>query len=410
MPRPRPRWELALEDWRECIGLTGAGAKVPKKARPAVHVPAVAIDTETTGVEWRDDAYCATVAWEDVLGRVSGHYLPFDWQEAMDALREIMLSCVEQGGIWVFHNAQFDLLKLMRLGVVKREELEPPECRFIDTQALAIFQDNLRKLKLKGKGQNNLVASVLGRDQAPEHERLAEVKKALGLKKDDGFHLLPANVVVPYAIQDAKDTYEVWRKLDKTLPERFRKHMVREMQVALALIDMSIVGFAVDVSYLEQQRDELGVRLVEADEKVRDMACQLTGKYDWTPPSQQPKKPRHEQMVLGDDSAFTRRPRTRRPFNPGSPAQLAEVLTTIGYELPLTDKGQPRTDDKVLQRCRAKTPHPFLDAIAEYRRIQKLHSTYINNILSEQVDGVLHGNFRQWGTRTGRFSSGKEDE
>ena len=96
-----------------------------------------------------------------------------------------------------------------------------------------------------------------------------------------------------------------------------------------------------------------------------------------------------------------------RRFNVNSPQQLQVIL----YEelgLPArrrTGKGQPSTDESVLQSL--VDEHPLPGTVLEYRELSKLLSTYVR-ALPEQVDartGRLHTTYRQAGTNTGRLSS-----
>jgi DNA polymerase I-like protein with 3'-5' exonuclease and polymerase domains len=44
--------------------------------------------------------------------------------------------------------------------------------------------------------------------------------------------------------------------------------------------------------------------------------------------------------------------------------------------------------------------------IVELREANKIKATYFDGLDVEAKDGILHPNFRQHGTRTGRMSSG----
>lgn len=95
-------------------------------------------------------------------------------------------------------------------------------------------------------------------------------------------------------------------------------------------------------------------------------------------------------------------------FNINSPKQLSGVL----YEkLGLTPKnqkktstGQKSTKESELEKLRDE--HEIIEKILSYRELQKLLSTYIDNI-PHMVgsDGRLHAEFIQSGTTTGRMSS-----
>lgn len=97
-----------------------------------------------------------------------------------------------------------------------------------------------------------------------------------------------------------------------------------------------------------------------------------------------------------------------REFNLNSPKQLGEVLFD---ELELKPKnakktagGQRSTKESELEKLRDE--HVIIADILRYRELQKLVSTYIDN-LPEMVgeDGRLHTTFLQTGTTTGRMGS-----
>ena len=96
-------------------------------------------------------------------------------------------------------------------------------------------------------------------------------------------------------------------------------------------------------------------------------------------------------------------------FNINSPQQLAEVLFVkmeLKYKgMRKTSTGKFSTKEEVLQKLRPE--HIIIDKILEYREIQKLVSTYIDNIpkLVSEEDGRLHATFLQTGTTTGRMAS-----
>lgn len=95
-------------------------------------------------------------------------------------------------------------------------------------------------------------------------------------------------------------------------------------------------------------------------------------------------------------------------FNINSPKQLGEVLFD---KLKLTAKnhkktgtGQKSTRESELEKMRDL--HPIIGNILSYRELQKLLSTYIDNIPDMvDSDGRLHAQFLQTGTTTGRMSS-----
>ncbi len=94
-----------------------------------------------------------------------------------------------------------------------------------------------------------------------------------------------------------------------------------------------------------------------------------------------------------------------RHFNLNSPKQLAEVLFT-DLSLPPGKKTKSgfSTNAETLEGLRGV--HPIIDHILNYRVYQKLRSTYVEGLLAAaDSEGIIHSEFVQTETRTGRISS-----
>ena len=95
-------------------------------------------------------------------------------------------------------------------------------------------------------------------------------------------------------------------------------------------------------------------------------------------------------------------------FNINSPKQLGNILyDELGLKTERqkkTETGQRSTRESELEKMRDQ--HPIIEKVLKHRELQKLLSTYIDNLpeLIEE-DGRLHADFVQTGTTTGRMSS-----
>jgi len=92
-------------------------------------------------------------------------------------------------------------------------------------------------------------------------------------------------------------------------------------------------------------------------------------------------------------------------FNINSPKQLGEILFDK-LNLPSGKKTKTgySTNAEVLQKLSIK--HPIVSDILEYRQLTKLIGTYVTGLLKvADCNGVIHTNFKQTGTATGRLSS-----
>ncbi len=95
-------------------------------------------------------------------------------------------------------------------------------------------------------------------------------------------------------------------------------------------------------------------------------------------------------------------------FNINSPKQLGDILfDTLGLKpknQKKTSTGQKSTKESELEKM--KDDHPIIASILRYRELQKLTSTYIDNLPKlVDDDGRLRTTFLQTGTTTGRISS-----
>ncbi len=95
-------------------------------------------------------------------------------------------------------------------------------------------------------------------------------------------------------------------------------------------------------------------------------------------------------------------------FNINSPKQLGEILfdqlNLVVKNQKRTGTGQKSTRESELEKM--KDTHPIIKDILSYRELQKLLSTYIDNLPARiEKDGRLHARFLQTGTTTGRMSS-----
>jgi DNA polymerase-1 len=184
------------------------------------------------------------------------------------------------------------------------------------------------------------------------------------------FNQVPLEQATPYAAEDAAIALELHHYFSSRLEER-QAQIVNDIEVPLisVLAAMELNGVGIDKLQLEQQSMELGGRLKELETEVYQLAGAI--------------------------------------FNVNSPAQLQEILyDKMGLPiLKKTPKGQPSTAEEVLSELALDYPLP--KCILEYRQLNKLKSTYTDQ-LPKQMDvitGRVHSSFHQAVTATGRLSS-----
>ncbi len=92
-------------------------------------------------------------------------------------------------------------------------------------------------------------------------------------------------------------------------------------------------------------------------------------------------------------------------FNIRSAQQLGEVLFST-LKLPSAGKTKGGQLSTAQERLEKLSGHPVVDAVLEFRKLEKLRSTYLEPLPKLMDDhGRIHSNFNQWATATGRLSS-----
>jgi len=343
----------------------------------------IAVDTETTGLGFYDEPFAGQITWRRPSGNpgrnqgkasLRNWYFELSEDKAREAMR-IILSNAEQ---WVFHNAKFDLQKLLLAGIIDEEMLGRVTIHDTQTQ-YALLDENGRK------GLKDLAVRVLKYDDTirvpyadkrkkewPEVYRevsrekylLDKTFRAMGLKKEDGFHLLPREVVVPYALKDTEFTLQLHEILYPQIlgkDEALQRLYQSEIELQLVLLRMEADGFALDVPYVESKASEYGARVMEGLMGLVD----LTGKAD---------------------------------FNPNAPQQIMTALKKRGVSV-------ENTQEATL----AVIEDDFITALMQYRSDKKIHD-YLAAIQRERRDELIHPNFNPTQARTGRMSSSKAKE
>lgn len=313
----------------------------------------IAVDTETTGVAFFDEPFCVTVAWDDAQGGtipLESHYIELG--ESNELVDEILSATKHL----VFHNAKFDLQKLILYGVMGRGDIAPDDIE--DTEACAHLLDEHQL-----KGLKKLAKELLDED-AEETDDIKTARKSLKLKKSDGYHLLPRDVLIPYAVKDAEYTLRLYRLLKPQIEavEDLARLYRAEMELTLVLLDMEAKGMGVDVPYAEAAAKEYNRKILAQTLLIQE----ITGDTD---------------------------------INPNSPKQIKEAFEELGIELEATNKLALR-----------HLEHPLAGALLELRSLSKMHGTYLKPIVEEQRDGIMHPWFRQHRTVTGRMASGGAED
>lgn len=190
--------------------------------------------------------------------------------------------------------------------------------------------------------------------------------------KQIGFQEVAVEQAGEYAAEDADITLRLHQVLSEQLQQQPRLlDLYQQIELPLLNVLMRIEenGVLIDNAMLDQQSLELANRMIGIEQQAHDQAGSA--------------------------------------FNLGSPKQIQEILYDR-LNLPVlkkTPKGQPSTDESVLQELALDYPLPKL--ILEFRSMSKLKSTYTDK-LPQQINpktGRVHTSYHQAVAATGRLSS-----
>lgn len=327
----------------------------------------VAVDTETTGLDWfaGDFPFVATVSDydRDYLYRLAEHPEhdhTGDWEMLAKLLRE--------ADVLIFHNAPFDVHVLVTAGLIDLDEILAKEIHDTNILARCVLGASNGPFGLK-----HLAATLLDSDaQAPE-QRMDEAMVSLGLIRKVGQRDRPAgayyqtwvhypDAVEHYALKDTRYTYDLYHLLMERATDDDLVLYGLERSVQPTLIQMEHTGTMLD-------RDRVAEVRAQYEELQRNAAEQLLELNGY------------------------------EEINLASNAEVADMLIRRGVPLRrTTDTGHIRVDKWALEDYK---DDPAVDLLLTYRNASKFLSTYIEPMVGV---GTVHTSFWQLGARTGRMS------
>ncbi|MFC1854555.1 DNA polymerase I [Candidatus Dependentiae bacterium] len=339
---------------------------------------AVAVDTETTGLDWCKESLVGISIASDTK---SAYYIPiahgvkkekngqknlFDTASSGQLSLEIVskeLSSVllDKKILKIMHHAKFDLHFLRNAGIEVAGDL-------FDTMIAArLLRPEWQKVGLKG-----LSKEILG-------ESMRELKDVGKGKKD--FSKIPIEDAAEYAAHDALQTFKLKGELDKQLNKQTKlKKIFYDVEIPLCkvLFDMESNGVLLDSGVLKKIETSVKTKLKKIDDKIRSA---IKGSVE---------------KNLAD-------------INLNSPKQVSELLFKV---LKLPDVGKKRgggtsgsTGKNILLEL--SKVHPIPEMILRYREFTKLLSTYLQPLPESVCEktGRVHTSYSQVRVATGRLSS-----
>lgn len=323
--------------------------------------PALALDTETTGLNPRKDRLLDFVLAND--------------REAI--LCDVRLATGLIGAIntFIMHNSKFDLAVLSHNGI------DLSQNQIWDT----LLMDHLRN-ESDPHGLDHIIQT---RWQDPYKEQF--------WAKYDNYEQAAAQDQLEYACKDAIYTYRLWEALKIELaaddvPSNLITHV---HEFSKALLDTELKGIAVDLDYLETQRAALAEQMVTLHAKMREMAGGYVEALEleyWAEQINLRSSPKGKANV------------PKPVFNFSSTKQLSDLLyTKLKLPAQINKAKKLTVDDAALEKLAYKHPLPAI--VRDYRNVSKVQGSFIDGTLKLQEGGRIYPLFKVTGTVTGRISS-----
>jgi len=339
-----------------CISSEDQLKKIVKEASKA---KTIAIDTETTGLDYMDTdlvgislSYKAGEAYYIPIKHLDDTVNQLHQDLVLDILRPILETSKNK---IIGQNIKFDRNVLAKYGIrissIKNDTMMMSYV--LDASATRHNLDALSSYYLNYK--TSTFEDVAGK----------------GVKQVT-FDQVPINEATHYAAEDADITLRLYEELNPKLEtEDSLKKLNEEIEIPLieVLSEMEQNGAILNSKILKSQSKDLENRIKKLEKKAYDIA--------------------------GEE------------FNLGSTKQLREIFfEKLNYRvIKKTPGGQPSTDEKVLAELAEEYELPKV--LLEHRTLSKLKSTYTDKLPGQisASTGKVHTSFHQAVTTTGRLSS-----
>ncbi|MBD9354391.1 DNA polymerase I [Methylomonas albis] len=319
-----------------------------------------AFDTETTSLNY-SDAHIVGVSFAVDAGQAA--YLPvahdypgvptqLDRQAVLAALKPLL---EDPNKAKLGQNLKYDAHVLANHGIALR-----------GIQQDTMLESYVLNSTATKHNMDDLAKHYLGEDTIHFEDVAGKGAKQIGF----------AEVAIEQASEYAAEDADITLRLHQTLSKQLQQHprlwaLYKEIEVPLISVLARIEenGVLIDSAMLDQQSLELANRMIGIEQQAHDLAGSA--------------------------------------FNLGSPKQIQEILYDR-LNLPVlkkTPKGQPSTDESVLQELAVDYALPKL--ILDFRSMSKLKSTYTDKLPQQVNDrtGRVHTSYHQAVAATGRLSS-----
>lgn len=321
----------------------------------ALQIPnCVAIDTETTGLSpWHGDhIFSAAAAFPN--GR------RLFWYKDFSGLQDILGDpSIDK----VFHNAKFDLHMLKKLGMTVRGKVWDTMifCHLLNSRdGISLADVTERYLPNDRKKVIEPINTWMDQHDIPKN------------KRGEHFADLPRDIIKARNIGDTDLTLRLFNRVYSTVSRTFPFLLNQEHALLPVVQRMEERGICVDLEEIDKQVDVF----TDIIEYVQSYCEGAVGRDTFNLNSY---KDQHDLL---------------------EPAGLIDVVLSLPSGMGKTPTGRAKFNDYNLRLLH----HPSAHMLLLGKAAGKMRDTFLEQLRRLNVHGVLHPNFNQLGTTTGRFS------
>lgn len=336
--------------------------------------PVLVFDFETSGLDWYRKARAIGIAlagW-DSAGRIQCFYVPFRHMTLEPQLEPDKILPAIGGLLYdprtikIAHNFKFDA------HIAANEGWEIRGDKY-DTMIAAHLFDENRRIALKQRAIEDLGIKDADHWEKDITEKLIELAKLNRMKFGDyvaanGYSQLSIMHLGIYACFDVDLTLQLYLKYESEgISKKYSRIWNTEMKLLDAILSMERYGLPIDTNYLMLLRDSLeGVQAGLQDQIYHQIGT--------------------DKVNLGSDDDV-------RDL----------IINRLGLPLSKLTKGGKISVDK--EALSAIALNPVAKLIMAWREAEQLSSTFTKSITDKlDASGILHPDFQQVGTYTGRLS------
>lgn len=343
------------------------------------HYPVIALDTETTGVNWPVDEMFSFSITTPEWSRYC------DIREEKRAIDWLSKELSRYEGVIVFFNASFDCKMLISQGVrIPLALVDDAAIRacLIDEHLSTTFPWS------RGRGSYSLdyvADKYIGQQKVGDiYQDLAELFGGRATRNVQMPNLwkAPSDLVAPYAIRDTELTFALWHwQRDEIDRQGLQEVAEFERRTFPHVLSQEMAGIRVDLDYAKTAQNTLQV---EIDRQKAALS-----------------------NLVGSEFNVNSTPQIRAHYAPKQDATGRWTLAD-GTPCKTTPKGNPSIDNEVLQSI--KDRDPVAEKIIEIRSLIRTCDTFLGkHVIGKSVGGRVYPVINQaasedGGTKTGRFS------